>query len=254
MAQRKDQKTIVYLIKINIEAHHLLKWWILSEPRHGKCLEKKGEMMYRSLLERFLNLKMMDGEGSGGTGGTGSDGGAGGSEGGEGGKGEKTFTQEDLNRIAAQEKRQGAASILKSLGFEKEKAENEKKDDLEKAKEETETEKKAKLEAEKKADMLEKKFKVVAAGVSTDKADDVLILANAKAVDGKSFEDALEEVKKSYPSLFEQQSSDPNKGTGTGGNPPRSKGGSEQSTLGKRLAEQRKASSQNNTKKSYFSN
>lgn len=222
-------------------------------------------MMYRSLLERFLNLKMMDGEGSGGTGGTGSDGGAGGSEGGEGEKGEKTFTQEDLNRIAAQEKRQGAASILKALGFEKEedakkfvetyrKAENEKKDDLEKAKEETETEKKAKLEAEKKADMLEKKFKVVAAGVSADKADDVLILANAKAVDGKSFEDALEEVKKSYPSLFEQQSSDPNKGTGTGGNPPRSKGGSGQSTLGKRLAEQRRASSQNNTKKSYFSN
>ena len=222
-------------------------------------------MMYRSLLERFLNLKMMDTADSGGTGGTGSDGGAGGSEGGEGGKGEKTFTQEDLNRIAAQEKRQGAASILKALGFEKEedakkfvetyrKAEDEKKDDLVKAKEETETEKKAKLEAEKKADMLEKKFKVVAAGVTADKADDVLILANAKAVDGKSFEDALEEVKKSYPSLFEQQSSDSSKGTGTGGNPPRGKGGSEQSTLGKRLAEQRKSSSQNNAKKSYFSN
>lgn len=176
----------------------------------------------------------------------------------------KSFTQEDLNRIAANEKRQGMSSVLRTLGFEKEEdakafvekykeLEDSKKDDLAKAQETLETEKKAKEEAEKKAELLDRKFKVVSAGVSADKADDIVILATAKMMDGKTFEDALEDLKKAYPSFFEADSSNTGLGTGTGGNPPRGRtGGSSAGSIGKRLAEQKKTGT--TQKKSYFSN
>ena len=176
----------------------------------------------------------------------------------------KSFTQEDLNRIAANEKRQGMSSILRTLGFEKEEdakafvekykeLEDSKKDDLAKAQENLETEKKAKEEAEKKAELLNRKFKVVAAGVSADKVDDIVILATAKMMDGKTFEDVLEDLKKAYPSFFETDSSNTGLGTGTGGNPPRGRnGGSSAGSIGKRLAEQKKTGT--SQKKSYFSN
>ena len=175
----------------------------------------------------------------------------------------KTFTQEDLNRIAAQEKRQGQNSILKALGFETEEAakayldakrkeDDDKKDDLQKAKDAEAAANTAKSAAEAKAALLEKKFKVVASGVSADKVDDIVTLANAKAVDGKSFDDAVEDLKKTYPELFSAQQ-EKRSGTGTGANPPRNNNSGGESSLGKRLAEQRKTGKSQNTKNSYFS-
>ena len=95
-------------------------------------------------MDKFMFLKFlpfMEEDGKGGTGGGDPEGGS--NDDGNNGGSEKTFTQEDLNRIAAKEKRDGIASILKTLGFEKEedakkfvetyrKAEEDKKDDLEK--------------------------------------------------------------------------------------------------------------------------
>lgn len=175
----------------------------------------------------------------------------------------KTFTQEELNRIAAQEKRQGASSILKALGFESEdaakayleakrKEDDEKKDDLQKAKDAEAAANTAKAAAEAKAALLEKRFKVVALGVSADKADDIVTLATSKAIDGKTFDDAIEDLKKTYPELFEAKV-EKRGGTGSGGNPPRGKNTGEDDSLGKRLAEQRKASKSQNKKNSYFS-
>lgn len=176
----------------------------------------------------------------------------------------KVFTQAELNRIAAQEKRQGMASVLKSLGFEKEedakafveqyrKAEEEKKDELQKAQESIDAEKKAKADAERKADLLDKKFKVVSAGVSADKADDVVTLALAKVTEDKDFDTVLEELKTAYPVFFETATAD--KGTGSGGTPPRATNKSTtDSGIGKRLAEQRKTSSQAQKSGSYFNN
>lgn len=172
----------------------------------------------------------------------------------------KTFTQEDLNRIGATEKRQGIASVLKNLGFEdEEKAkafvnkyrqqEEDKKDDLTKAQENLQTEKKAKEEAEKRADLADKKFKVATMGVPSANIDDVVILATSKAVDGKTFDDALKELKTSYPTLFSAESQ--NRGTGTGGTHPSSRKHGDNSGLAKRLAEQRKNTS--GTKSKYFS-
>lgn len=174
---------------------------------------------------------------------------------------QKTFTQEDLNRIAAQEKRQGASSILKALGFENEAAakdfvkkyrqqEEDKKDDLTKAQEKLSAEVASRELAEKKADLLEKRFKVMAQGVSADKAEDIVILANAKVTEEKDFDTALEELKTAYPSIFSETS--PSSGTGTSGNPPRGGRPESSSGLGKKLAEQRKASM--TQKNPYFSN
>lgn len=176
----------------------------------------------------------------------------------------RVFTQEELNRIAANEKRQGMASALKTLGFEDEKVaqewvkkyrefEESKKDDLTKAQETLEAEKREKDELAKKADLLEKRFKVVASGVPADKADDVVLLAMAKVTDNKTFEECLEDLKNTYPIFFEAGASAGSVGTGTGGTPPRkSVNSGKDGSIGKRLAEQRKTSTQ--TKKSYFSN
>ena len=216
------------------------------------------------LTARMLRPMLAPEGGAGGTGG--SEGGAGGTggTGGESGK-EKTFTQEELNAIAAREKRQGASSILKNLGFEKEEdakafiekyrqEEDAKKDDLKKATEAVDTEKAAKEAAEKKAELLEKKFKVVAMGVAADKAEDIVVLATSKMVDNKSFDDALAEIKVAYPTLFEATEDNKNKGTGGGGNHPRKQSGKEdeKGSIGKRLAEQRKTSGSQTKKKSYF--
>lgn len=173
----------------------------------------------------------------------------------------KTFTQEDLNRIAAQEKRQGQNSILKALGFEteeeakkyldaKRKEDDDKKDDLQKAQEATQAANAAKSAAEAKAELIEKKYKVIALGVSSERVDDIVTLANAKAVDGKSFDDAVAEVKTNYPELFNQQ--EKRGGTGSNGNPPRKNPQGTESSLGKRLAEQRKTSKSQDAKDSYF--
>lgn len=214
-------------------------------------------------------MPFFEGDGKGGTGGTGGEKGGEPKDGdtkdgaGEQNKNQKTFTQEDLNRIAAQEKRQGASSILKALGFESEekakeyleakrKEDDEKKDDLQKAKDAEAAANTAKAAAEAKAALLEKRFKVVSMGVSADKADDIVTLATAKAIDGKTFEDAVEDLKKAYPELFKGKQEERG-GTGSGGNPPRGKNTGDDDSIGKRLAEQRKTSKSQNKKNSYFS-
>lgn len=197
--------------------------------------------MYRDLLERLKSLRSLEENGDGGSGGN------------EPPKNEpsKTFTQEDLNRIAAQEKRQGQNSILKSLGFESEedaktyleakrKEDEDKKDDLKKAQEAEQAAQAAKKAAEAQAALIEKKYKVVAMGVPADNVDDIVVLANAKVTDKKSFEDALEDIKKSYPALFTTNNPN-NNGTGNSSNPPRG-GKTENESMGKRLAAKRKSS------------
>lgn len=208
---------------------------------------------------RFVMLKMLDTEGSGGgAGGTG-DGGNEGGSGGEGGGGEntKTFTQEQVNSMIAQEKRKNLSSVYKGLGFESEEAakqfvekykneEEKSKSDLVKAQE---AQKKA--EAEKAAEVakaqdLQYRFDAIAEGCDAKSAADIVILAKGRMSDSKDFAEALKEVKEQYPAMFGQ--SDNNGGsTGGGGTSPRKKLGSgDVSGMGKRLAEQRK---QNNTAK-----
>ena len=213
-----------------------------------------------SLRARLFNLMCLEDEGSGG--------------GGTGGNPEpkpepkpdsdppRTFTQEELNRIVANEKHKNQNSIYKDLGFDNpeeakafvekyKKQENEKKDELTKIQERAaELEKEKNAEAHK-AKLVEYKFKVVEEGCDPKNASDVVTLAVGKMSDDKDFETALKEVKDSYPTMFGSSSS--GKGTGNGGNPPRpgKPSGEETSGLGKRLAEKRKSGAK---KTSFFQN
>lgn len=210
-------------------------------------------------LHKLINLCSFapDGGGSGGEGG----------EGGEGGdpdgdnKPAKTFTQEDLNRIAAQEKRQGVASTLKELGFDKLEdakaaieAYNKQKQanmtEIERMQQEKAEEAKKAKAAEEKAEFVEQKFAAVAAGCSANNAADVVMLAKSRMTDGKTFEDALEEIKEQYSQMFEK-SNNSSGGTGGTGNPPRKPMKPEaEGSRAKRLAENRKLA--NSQKSSYF--
>ena len=206
-------------------------------------------------LHKLMNLCSFAPDGSGsGDGGNDPDG---------GNEPGKTFTQEDLNRIAAQEKRQGAASTLKELGFDKLEdakaaieAYNQQKQanmtEIERVQQEKAEEAKKAKAAEEKAEFVEQKFAAVSAGCSANNAADVVMLAKSRMTDAKTFEDALKEIKEQYPQMFEKSNDGSNSGgTGGTGNPPRKpmKPG-EEGSRAKRLAENRKLA--NSQKSSYF--
>lgn len=164
----------------------------------------------------------------------------------------KTFTQEDVNRIAAREKQQGSASAYKELGFNSadeakkaieawRKSDDDKKDEATKANEAKAAAEKATADANAKALTLERKLAAIEAGVDPKNADDVVTLASAKTNDSTTFEAALEAIKKSYPSMFKASAGDNNGGTGNNSNGARGGGGKAES-LGKRLAEKRASS------------
>ena len=159
---------------------------------------------------------------------------------------QKTFTQNEVNTIAAREKRQGAAGILKALGFDTEEAatafitkyreqEEANKSDLEKANSALAAAQaeQAKLQAQ--ALAAERRASVMEAGVKGANARDVVLLAEARMDDKTDFDAALEQLKKDMPTFFGEARP---AGTGSaGGKPPRkpSEGGA--GSLGKRLAE-----------------
>lgn len=173
---------------------------------------------------------------------------------------EKTFTQDEVNAIAAKEKKQGINSVYTQLGFESaeqaqdlikkwREEDDKKKTELEKAQAENTSLQKDRDTAVSRAQQLERKMLAIELGAQTKNADDIVTLAAAKVTDGKDFSAALEEVKTAYPTMFGQ--SEQSKGTGGSGNNPRAGSAGTESSIGKRLAEQRK---NNVPKKSYFSN
>lgn len=215
-------------------------------------------------MKNFEDLMKLDAPDDGG-GGTGS--GDGDNKGGDDGKGgdpnkEKTFTQEDINRIAANEKAQGKKSVLKDLGFEDEdsakkafedwkKFQDSQKTEAEKAKEEKDTALKEAQAAKERADMVEQKLEAIKAGATPTLVDDLIVLARIKMSDTVNFAQALEEVKKTYPNFFGAEGT--GSGTGSPGNPARKQTGKDGvEGIGKRLA-QGKSQPQGN-KNPYFTN
>jgi len=225
-------------------------------------------------MERFKNLMKMaaddGGSGSGGADdkadnkaedkGTGEEG-----KGGDSDK-DKTFTQEDLTRIAATEKAQGRKAALKDLGFESE--EDAKKDlkayqlykqSLQTDKEKSDAIVKGALDtasAEKaRADNVEQKLEAITAGALPTAIDDLVIIARAKMSDSVNFKQALEEVKKVYPNFFGEENG-ANRGTGGSGNNPRTPAGKGSvEGIGKRLGQGKSAQSAQSegNKNPYFS-
>lgn len=205
---------------------------------------------------RFALLKMMDtddsGGGAGGTGEGGDSNDPNSTGGGNSGGNEKTFTQDQVNSMIAQEKRKNLSSVYKGLGFESEEAakqfvkkykneEEKSKSDLVKAQEAQKKAEAEKAEESAKAQDLQYRFDAIAEGCDAKSAADVVVLAKGRMSDSKDFAEALKEVKEQYPAMF-GQSDDTGGGTGGGGTSPRKKLGAGASGMGKRLAEQRKKS------------
>lgn len=158
----------------------------------------------------------------------------------------KSYTQEQLNTMLANEKRTARQAILKELGFEVSNPKEYKatvKDikaqlDAGKTQAQLDAEARAtaeteKAEAEAKANMLEMKVVALAAGVNPQYLDDVIILAQAKVNDTTTVDRVITELKNKYTTFFEESST--TSGTGRSNNPPR-KPATKTEGLGQRLA------------------
>lgn len=178
---------------------------------------------------------------------------------------EKTFTQEQVNRIMSKEKKQGRNSILKELGINPndEKAlDNLKtligsqKTNEEKALEKEIANQTALQEAERRVMIAESKVEAVKEGIKSQFVDDAITLAIAKSENGEvDIKSVLAEFKVKYPMWFEDSNSDENPKAGqkgTGSSIGADKKNNNSQGIGKRLAAQRKT--RNDVKKTYWSN
>lgn len=223
--------------------------------------------MYEEETKFKIGLQFFGDPGEGGSAGQeGSEGGApGGTEGdSEGGtpggtSTPKTFTQDQVNTMMANEKRTARNALLKELGYEvKEgaKAADIVKTvkgilDAGKTQQQLDQEARTKAEedktaAETKASQLQAQVDVMKAGVKPDYVEDAITMLLPKVTEEKPLSKLLEEYKTKYPAWFGEGSS---AGTGSPTNPPRGKGG-ETAGMGKRLAQTNKPQA----KSSYFKN
>lgn len=172
----------------------------------------------------------------------------------------KTYTQEQLNTMMANEKRTARQAILKELGFDikddksfKDTMKNIKATlDAGKTQAQLDAEAKvaaetAKAEAEAKAAKLEMKVAALAAGANPEYLDDIIVLAQSKVNETTTVEKVMEEFKTKYPAFFGENSG--NSGTGRSTNPPRKQTAGAEG-LGQRLAKANKPAA----KSSYFKN
>lgn len=162
----------------------------------------------------------------------------------------QTFSQEDLNRIGAQEKAAGKRSILKELGFEDEKAAKDAitKYNEWKASQQTEAEKQqekltaatnAQSAAEARAVLAENKLEILKAGGNAASVDDIMAMVSVRVNDKTDFKAALEAVKKAYPNFFGVSDSGSDTGTGGGLNRQSNNKGKTAEGIGARLAQNR---------------
>lgn len=169
----------------------------------------------------------------------------------------KTYTQQQINSMMANEKRTARQALLKELGFEvsddqsyQTTVTNIKKTlDAGKTQQQLDQEAKSKAEGEAKeanarAALAEMKVSALTAGVKPDRLDDMIILAQAKIAQGQKADQAFTDLKKNYPDAFGVESSG---GTGSHVNPA-NKTGNDGENRGTRLAKQNKTS----VKSSYF--
>ena len=158
----------------------------------------------------------------------------------------KTFTQEEVNRMLANEKRQGRNSVLKDLGIDPEDKDGVKnakgildsqKTQAQRDSEALSAEKTARAEAEAKATAAERKMAVMLSGCKKEFIDEVTALAAVKVNDSTDFEAALKAVKEKCPAFFGEDEGNPAPG-GTGkGQGHRRQGGSKPGEFGSRLAQ-----------------
>lgn len=171
---------------------------------------------------------------------------------------EKTFTQEQVNGMLANEKRQGRNSVFNALGLnpdDKDALKTAKeildshKTEAQRNSEALETEKTARSEAETRALNAERRLSVLIAGCKAEFVDEVMALASVKVSDSMDFEAALTAVKEKCPSFF-ADSKEGDDGTGSGQGHKRTEKGDKPGSLGARLAQGKPK----NTENPYFKN
>ena len=171
----------------------------------------------------------------------------------------KTYTQEQLNALMANEKRTARNAILKELGFDVKDDKGYKatmadiKKTLDAGKTEQQLDKEAaqnaqaaQAAAESKAAALEMKLAAISKGVKPEYVEDVIALITPKISETNTIENLLEDYAKKYPVFFGEGSND--SGTGSSINPPKKTAGGE--SLGQRLAKSHKSNT--TAKSTYF--
>lgn len=171
----------------------------------------------------------------------------------------KTFTQEQVNKMMTREKRQGRNAVYRELGIDPkdtriiELLKSVLKNNLQ-SQEGNDDNKIA--EAEQRALVAETKAQALQMGAQSNYVDDIVTLAMNKIKDDESDAAAvIGEIKTKYPAMFEQVAEEDKKKSakaGTGSSVD-AKGGSSKKTsgsLGQRLAQQRKGN--NNNKNSFW--
>lgn len=176
----------------------------------------------------------------------------------------KTFTQEQLTKIAAAEKKQGRLAAFKELGLDpkdpKAIAMVKSLIESQKTPEQKELEKKNQEnseleEANRKVLIAESKAEALQLGIKPQYVEDAVTLALAKHTEGADVKTLIGEFKTKYPIWFNESEDDEDKkgkagqkGTGSSlSNQQKGKG--KETSLGERLAAQRKS---NNVKSSYW--
>ena len=219
-------------------------------------------MLKESLYNRIgLQYFAEDGAGSG----TGGEGGNAGTEGGQGGDsgnqgtGAKTFSQEEVNRMMANEKRSARSALLKELGYEVKDGKYAEtvatvKGILDQGKTQQQLDQEARTTAEtnlaeerSKNSALQARVDVMTAGVKPEFVDDAIAMLLPQVTEQKPLSKLLEEYKTKYPAWYGESSG--SGGTGNSTKNGRNTGGT-QTGLGKRLAESNKSAAKSN----YFKN
>lgn len=129
---------------------------------------------------------------------------------------EKTFTQEQVNKIATKESRKATESLLKDLGIEDfdnakdglekfREWQEQQKTDSEKQQEEYASTVKERDELLNRATQLEQTIAVLRKGVNEDSVDDVVALAQRLVTDEKDIDTAVAEVLEKYPHFAQKQ-------------------------------------------------
>lgn len=177
---------------------------------------------------------------------------------------EKTFTQKQVNQMMAREKKQGRASVFQELGINPNDAKalamikalmDSTKTDEQKAQGQQAQADAKVAEAEQKAMVAEAKAEAMQFGAQAQYVDDVVTLAISKMSDNTDLKTILGELKTKYPVWFTEGDNDgDDKGAGSQATGQRGTGSSIKGSdknkgtgattgLGKRLAAQRRSSS-----------
>lgn len=221
--------------------------------------EEKKDNLTEEEIEENEDVEDQTDEGSGESGKDNKSGGDKGSN--KGGKSEKTFTQDQVNRMMTREKNQGRNAVYKELGIDPKDTKTvaqfkafieSQKTEEQKAAEKESADKAKQAESEHRVAVAEAKAEAMMTGVKPQYVEDAVTLVLAKLGEDTDVKTLLGELKTKYPIWFGESDDEDDKGAkgktgqkGTGSSVKQAekggKKGEAEKGLGARLAAQRKS-------------